>query len=88
MAAQQLLGRLLAATGPLTLDLMIRYLDCSPSILLQDVALLEMIATLLPNLAWRVVHIFIDILDDMLEDRPCSCERASIHLLAWLITFR
>ncbi|EIW72381.1 hypothetical protein TREMEDRAFT_26582 [Tremella mesenterica DSM 1558] len=73
-AAQLLLNRLLAALGPIALSTMIEYLHCKPSILLADVALLEQIATLLPNLARKTIQIMTDIIDDLISGKPCSCQ--------------
>nr|ODN96689.1 hypothetical protein L204_03398 [Cryptococcus depauperatus CBS 7855] len=67
-AAQKLLARLLASQGPATLDIMIEYLHSPRHILLADVELLEMIATLLPNLARRIVQTLTDIIDDLLAE--------------------
>nr|XP_018267383.1 uncharacterized protein I303_01369 [Kwoniella dejecticola CBS 10117]OBR89541.1 hypothetical protein I303_01369 [Kwoniella dejecticola CBS 10117] len=67
-AAQKLLARLLASMGPITLDVMIEYLHFPHHVLLADVELLEMIATLLPNLAKRIVQSLTDIIDDLLTD--------------------
>lgn len=67
-AAQRLLARLLASQGPATLDLMISYLHSPPHVLLEDVHLLEMIATLLPNLAKKIIQTLTDIIDTLLED--------------------
>lgn len=71
--AQKLLGGLLAALGPITLDIMIEYLYCSPSVLLADVGLLQMIATLLPNLARRIIQTLSDIVDDLMSGQSESC---------------
>lgn len=67
-AAQRLLARLLASQGPTTLDIMISYLHSPPHVLLENVHLLEMIATLLPNLAKRIIQTLMDIIDTLLED--------------------
>ncbi|KAL0241969.1 hypothetical protein I308_106143 [Cryptococcus tetragattii IND107] len=67
-AAQRLLARLLASQGPTTLDIMISYLHSPPHVLLEDVHLLEMIATLLPNLGERIIQTLTDIIDTLLED--------------------
>lgn len=67
-AAQRLLARLLASQGPATLDIMISYLHSPPHVLLEDVHLLEMIATLLPNLAKKIIQTLTDIIDTLLED--------------------
>lgn len=67
-AAQRLLARLLASQGPATLDLMISYLHSPPHVLLEDVHLLEMIATLLPNLAKKIIQTLTDIIDTLLDD--------------------
>ena len=74
VAAQTLLGRLLAALGPISLSTMIEYLHCKPSILLNNVTLLQQIAILLPNLGRRTIQIMTDIIDDLLADKPCSCK--------------
>nr|XP_018999660.1 uncharacterized protein I203_07857 [Kwoniella mangroviensis CBS 8507]OCF63121.1 hypothetical protein I203_07857 [Kwoniella mangroviensis CBS 8507] len=71
-AAQKLLARLLASLGPITLDLMIEYLHHPHHTLLADVELLEMIATLLPNLAKRIIQTLTDIIDDLLSDKQCG----------------
>ncbi|WVQ61961.1 uncharacterized protein L199_000094 [Kwoniella botswanensis] len=71
-AAQKLLARLLASLGPITLDVMIEYLHHPHHILLADVELLEMIATLLPNLAKRIIQTLTDIIDDLLSDKQCG----------------
>jgi hypothetical protein len=73
-AAQQLLGRLLAAVGPMALEIMISYLHCRPATLLADVALLEMIATLLPNLSRRIIQTLADIIDDLMSGTQSICE--------------
>ena len=52
---------------------MIEYLHFSPSILLKDVALLEMIATLLPSLSKRIVQIMIEVIDSLIIDKECTC---------------
>ncbi|KAK4687661.1 hypothetical protein P7C73_g2454, partial [Tremellales sp. Uapishka_1] len=65
-AAQRLLGRLLASLGPVTMDVMVGYLQCPSTILLSDVQLLEMIACLLPNLSRRIIQTMMDIVDDLL----------------------
>lgn len=67
-AAQRLLARLLASQGPTTLNIMIEYLHSPHHVLLEDVELLEMIATLLPNLAKRIIQTLIDIIDALLHD--------------------
>lgn len=53
--AQQLLTKLLASLGPIATQVMIGYLQNSARVLLADVNLLEMIATLLPNLSRRII---------------------------------
>ncbi|WWC66185.1 uncharacterized protein I206_100086 [Kwoniella pini CBS 10737] len=68
-AAQKLLVRLLASMGPITLDVMIEYLHHPHHVLLADVQLLEMIATLLPNLAKRIIQTLTDIIDDILSNK-------------------
>ena len=72
-AAQRLLGKLLAALGPIILDTFVEYLHCCPAVLLADVGLLEMIATLLPNLARRTMQTLTDIVDDLMSGKPRSC---------------
>lgn len=67
-AAQHLLARLLASQGPTTLHIMVEYLHSPHHVLLDDVELLEMIATLLPNLAKRIVQTLTDIIDALLHD--------------------
>lgn len=47
---------------------MISYLLSPPHVLLENVHLLEMIATLLPNLAKRIIQTLTDIIDTLLED--------------------
>ncbi|WWC86456.1 uncharacterized protein L201_001333 [Kwoniella dendrophila CBS 6074] len=71
-AAQRLLARLLSSLGPTTLDVMVEYLLYPHDILLADVELLEMIATLLPNLSKRIIQTLTDIIDDLLSDKECS----------------
>lgn len=71
-AAQELLERILAAVGPLSLDVMIEYLHCSPAILLGGVGLLKMIATLLPNLSRRIIQTVSDVIDDVRSARSGS----------------
>ena len=65
---------MLAALGPMTLTPMIEYLHCAPSILLADIQLLQQIATLLPNLASRIVQTMMDIIDELMSGKPCLCE--------------
>ncbi|CAD6575349.1 MAG: hypothetical protein TREMPRED_001360 [Tremellales sp. Tagirdzhanova-0007] len=82
-AAQRLLGRLLAALGPITLDTFVEYLHCSPSMLLADIGLLEMIATLLPNLARRTIQTLTDIVDDLMSGKSRSYEHQTVlHALS------
>jgi hypothetical protein len=64
--------------GPMTLSTIVRYLHCPPGILLADVGLLEMIATLLPNLASRVIQLLSGIVDDLLAEK--SSERMFSYL--------
>ncbi|KAK8866140.1 hypothetical protein IAR55_001291 [Kwoniella newhampshirensis] len=71
-AAQKLLTRLLASLGPMTLEMMIDYLHHPHHVLLADVGLLEMIATLLPNLTGRIIQTLTDIIDDLLSGKFCS----------------
>ncbi|WVR06060.1 hypothetical protein IAU60_003088 [Kwoniella sp. DSM 27419] len=71
-AAQKLLSRLLASLGPVTTDVMVDYLRLPHEILLADIGLLEMIATLLPNLAGRIIRILTDVIDDILSSKECS----------------
>lgn len=47
---------------------MVEYLHSPHHVLLDDVELLEMIATLLPNLAKRIVQTLTDIIDALLHD--------------------
>lgn len=47
---------------------MISYLHSPPHVLLEDLHLLEMIATLLPNLGERIIQTLTDIIDTLLED--------------------
>ena len=65
-AAQKLLSKLLAALGPITTNIMIEYLQNHPNILLADVGLLEMIATLLPNLSRRIITILVEVIDTIM----------------------
>ena len=58
----------------MTLTTMIEYLRCTPSVLLADVTLLKMIATLLPNLAMRIIQTLNEIVDDLVADKTCHCE--------------
>jgi hypothetical protein len=58
--------------GPMTLNVMIQYLRSSIPILLADIGLLEMIATLLPNLASRVTQLLVNVVDDVLQEQSCS----------------
>jgi hypothetical protein len=57
---------------------MIDYLHFSPSILLKDVALLEMIATLLPSLSKRIVQIMMEVIDSLIIDKECTCMSSSL----------
>jgi hypothetical protein len=68
-AAQKLLSKLLAALGPITTNIMIEYLQNRPSILLADVSLLNMIATLLPNLSRRIITILVEVIDTIMSQR-------------------
>jgi hypothetical protein len=74
MAAQKLLGKLLAALGPITTNTMIEYLQNHPNVLLADVGLLEMIATLLPNLSKRIITILVEVIDTILTGQSDDCE--------------
>ncbi|WVF70243.1 hypothetical protein IAT40_005032 [Kwoniella sp. CBS 6097] len=71
-AAQKLLGRLLSSLGPITLGVMVEYLRSPHHILLADVELLEMVATLLPNLTRRIIQTLTDIIDDLLKNKKCG----------------
>ncbi|WWD17654.1 hypothetical protein CI109_102095 [Kwoniella shandongensis] len=71
-AAQKLLTRLLACLGPITLNIMIGYLRQPHHILLADVSLLEMIATLLPTLTGKIISTLADIIDDLLSGKQCG----------------
>ena len=77
-AAQRLLKRLLAALGPITLDIMVEYLRSPPHILLADVTLLEGIATLLPKLARRIVQTLTEIIDDLVVGRRDGYSHESV----------
>jgi hypothetical protein len=68
------LGKLLAALGPITTHTMIEYLQNHPNVLLSDVGLLEMIATLLPNLSKRIITILVEVIDTILTQRSDDCE--------------
>jgi hypothetical protein len=63
-SAQRLLGKLLAALGPITLDTMIAYLRCPAQLLLLDVQLLDSMASLLPTLRRRIIHVLVDAISD------------------------
>ncbi|OCF37694.1 hypothetical protein I316_00821 [Kwoniella heveanensis BCC8398] len=86
-AAQKLLARLLASLGPITLNVMVEYLHSSHHILLADVELLEMIATLLPNLTRRIIQTLNGIIDDLLSNKKCDCEWAIEAVLDALNVF-
>jgi hypothetical protein len=73
-AAQKLLSKLLAALGPITTNIMIEYLQNHPNILLADVGLLEMIATLLPNLSRRIITILVEVIDTIMGQHSDDCE--------------
>ncbi|WVQ82472.1 hypothetical protein IAT38_004601 [Cryptococcus sp. DSM 104549] len=77
-AAQKLLARLLASQGPTTLEIMIEYLHSPHHVLLADVELLEMIATLLPNLARRIIQTLTDVIDDLLGEKSCGYPTESV----------
>jgi len=72
------LKRLLAALGPITLDIMVEYLRSPPSILLADVALLEGVASLLPKLARRIIQTLTEIIDDLVVGRPGGYTHESV----------
>lgn len=72
--AQKLLSKLLAALGPITTNIMIEYLQNHPNILLADVGLLEMIATLLPNLSRRIITILVEVIDTIMGQHSDDCE--------------
>jgi len=61
------------------MDIMIKYLQCRPDILLDDVELLEMIAMLLPNLAGRITQVLLAIIDDVLDASSPEC-KVSAHI--------
>ena len=65
----------------MALDIMIVYLHLPPDVLLQNVGLLEMIATLLPNLARRIIQILSDMIDDITSHRLCSSESLTNSIL-------
>ena len=69
------------------MNIMIDYLYCGPSVLLADVGLLEMIATLLPNLARRIIQTLSDIVDDLMSGKPCSCKSYYWKHLVILFTY-
>jgi len=73
-AAQKLLSKLLAALGPITTNIVIEYLQNHPNILLADVGLLEMIATLLPNLSRRIITILVEVIDTIMGQHSDDCE--------------
>lgn len=77
--AQQLLGRLLAALGPITLDTMVEYLRSLPDVLLADVKLLESIAILLPKLSPRIILTMTEIIDDLIHGRADACESPQVR---------
>lgn len=77
-AAQQLLGRLLAALGPMVLDIMVEYLHSPPAILLSDVKLLESIAILLPKLAPRIILTITEIIEDLINGKTGYCKMISV----------
>jgi hypothetical protein len=68
-----LLGKLLAALGPITTNIMIEYLQNHPNVLLADVGLLEMIATLLPNLSRRIITILVEVIDTIMGQHSDDC---------------
>jgi hypothetical protein len=68
-----LLGKLLAALGPITTNIMIEYLQNHPNDLLADVGLLEMIATLLPNLSRRIITILVEVIDTIMGQHSDDC---------------
>jgi hypothetical protein len=72
-AGQKLLGKLLAALGPITTNIMIEYLQNHPNVLLADVGLLEMIATLLPNLSRRIITILVEVIDTIMGQHSDDC---------------
>jgi hypothetical protein len=52
---------------------MIEYLQNHPNVLLADVGLLEMIATLLPNLSRRIITILVEVIDTIMGQRSDDC---------------
>ena len=78
LAAQSLLGRLLAALGPVTLDIMVDYLRLPPAILLGEVQLLQSIATLLPQLSRRITQTLTEIIQDLVSGKDCAFEHAAV----------
>jgi hypothetical protein len=68
-----LLGKLLAALGPITTNIMIEYLQNHPNVLLADVGLLEMIATLLQNLSRRIITILVEVIDTIMGQHSDDC---------------
>lgn len=77
-AAQRLLSRLLAALGPVTLDIMVDYLRLPPVILLADVQLLQSIATLLPQLSGRITQTLTESIQDLVSGKECAFEHAAV----------
>jgi hypothetical protein len=53
---------------------MIEYLQNHPNVLLADVGLLEMIATLLPNLSRRIITILVEVIDTIMGQHSDDCE--------------
>lgn len=76
-AGQKLLSKLLAALGPITTNIMIEYLQNHPNVLLADVGLLEMIATLLPNLSRRIITILVEVIDTIMGQHSDDCASIS-----------
>jgi len=52
---------------------MIEYLQNHPNVLLADVGLLEMIATLLPNLSRRIITILVEVIDTIMGQHSDDC---------------
>jgi len=53
---------------------MIEYLQNHPNVLLANVALLNMIATLLPNLSRRIITILVEVIDIIMGQHSDDCE--------------
>lgn len=73
-AAQQLLTKLLASLGPISTSIMIGYLQSPAAVLLADVGLMEMIATLIPNLSRRIIVTLVEEIDRCLQGQSTGGE--------------